>query len=247
MGVELLESLFCNNMIGGNSDKTETKVIWVVLIVLIILVLYMYFKNHNLNSNANTISNGNGNGNSNANTISNGNGNGNSNANTISNGNGNVRTEIKTEEIIVPVKPIPNVYPMLREYDYRTYNDDLTPPRKRDDYDIPAQVFYPDKYGLYTRGGPNPFKKMGFLNNKNAQPGDSYKFLTLMGRQKYYNSNTYEYYVVSTNKDENIKFDIPKNRELFTGDTVKVPQLNNTEYEVNIDKVLEYEYNPYII
>ena len=137
---------------------------------------------------------------------------------------------------------------LAREYDYRTYNDDLTPPRKRDDYNIPPEVIYPNKYKMYTRGGPNSFKKVGYLNNKTADPGDPYKFLTLIGRQKYYNSNTYEYYVVSTNKDENIKFDLEKyKREIFSGDTVKVPQLNDVEYEATIDKVLEYEYNPYDI
>jgi hypothetical protein len=140
----------------------------------------------------------------------------------------------------------PDLYGVLRNYDYKTYNDPLTPPYKRDDYMIPAHVIDPYRFGLYTRGGPTSFKKMGYLNNKNAQAGDPYKFLTLMGRQKYYNSTQYEYYIVSTNRDENIKFEIDKKRELYSGDTVKVPELNDTEYEVNIDKNLDYDYSPYI-
>jgi hypothetical protein len=141
----------------------------------------------------------------------------------------------------------PNMYGILRNYDYKTYNDPLTPPYKRDDYMIPAHVIDPYNFGIYTRGGPTAFKKMGYLNNKNAQPGDPYKFLTLMGRQKYYNSTQYEYYIVSTNRDENIKFDLNKKRELYSGDIVKIPELNDTEYDVNIDKNLDYDYSPYII
>jgi len=236
MSVEILESLFCNNEInmsgGGMGGKENSALLKIVIAVIILFAVYSYFEHKNKSNTPHT-------------------------SQITSQIPSN---EIKSQpnktvgsakEIIVPVKQVRtygDIYPVLRDYDYRTYNDDLTPPRKRDDYDIPANVLYPDRFGLYTRGGPNPFKKMGYLNNKNAQPGDPYKFLTLMGRQKYYNSNTYEYYVVSTNKDENLKFDLEKNKkEIFSGDTVKVPQLNNVEYEANIDKVLDYEYNPFII
>jgi hypothetical protein len=237
MSVEILESLFCNtevNMTGGGSgSKENSALLKIVIVVVILFAVYSYFEYKNKPNNLQVIHE--------KNNI------------VVDNPNkqNNLPTKGSADQIIVPVKSVQtygDIYPALRDYDYRTYNDDLTPPRKRDDYDIPANVLYPDRFGLYTRGGPNPFKKMGFLNNKNAQPGDPYKFLTLMGRQKYYNSNTYEYYVVSTNKDENLKFDLEKNkREIFTGDTVKVPQLNNVEYEANIDKVLDYEYNPFII
>ncbi len=86
------------------------------------------------------------------------------------------------------------------------------------------------------------------LDDPSGNVGDPYKFLTLMGRQKYYNSTQYEYYVVSTNRDENIKFNLDNNkRELFTDDTVTVPQLDNKTYHVTIDKNLDYEYSPYIV
>ena len=154
-------------------------------------------------------------------------------------------------EIIRPPPSIAvaqDLYGVLRNYDYKTYNDPLTPPYKRDDYMIPAHVVDPDRFGLYTRGGPTAFKKMGYLTNPNGDTTDKYKFLTLMGRQKYYNSTQYEYYIVSTNRDENIKFDLDKNkRELFTGDRVTVSQLSNTIYDVTIDKNLDYEYSPYIV
>ena len=232
MSVKTLESLFCNsatNMSVGCIQETNL-LLKFVIVILVIYAVYYYFDNKN-KQNKQTL------------TIA-------SEEQMKTQQTEQIQGRGSAGEIILPVKRVGtygDIYPALRDYDYRTYQDDLTPPRKRDDYDIPANVFYPDRFGLYTRGGPNPFKKMGYLNNKNAQPGDPYKFLTLMGRQKYYNSNTYEYYVVSTNKDENIKFDIDNKRELFTGDKVKVHQLNNTEYDAHIDKVLDYEYNPFII
>jgi hypothetical protein len=113
---------------------------------------------------------------------------------------------------------------------------------------IPAQIVDPVNFGVYTRGVPPVFKKMGYLIDENASD-DKHKFLNLMGRQKFYNSNIYQYYVVSTNRDENIKFDLGNKykKELYSGDKIKIHQLNNREYTVHIDKDVDYEYNPYII
>jgi hypothetical protein len=258
MSVKILEKLFCelsdsnNFMKGGNISKENSSLLKIIIAIIILFAVYSYFdyKNKSIQPTSNQ---------PNSNNLDSNNSN-NSNESKLENNiminKGDINkgdiNKGDTKEILIPVDRLQqqingDIYPVLRNYDYRTYNDDLTPPRKRDDYNIPANVFYPDRYGLYTRGGPNPFKKMGYLNNKTAEPGDPYKFLTLMGRQKYYNSNTYEYYVVSTNKDENIKFDIDKKREIFTGDSVTIPQLNNLVYEANIDKILEYEYDPYIL
>lgn len=143
----------------------------------------------------------------------------------------------------------PEIYDVLRKYDYRTLNDPLTPPYKRDDYMIPAYIMDPNNFGIYTQGGPAPFMKMGYLNNRHAKPGQPYKFLTLMGRPRYYGSSRYDYYVTSNYKDENLKIDLDEYKyrnELYTGDKVFIPQLD-TEYEVNIDRVMDYTYNPYII
>jgi hypothetical protein len=141
-----------------------------------------------------------------------------------------------------PVPPSPGQ--RLREYDYRALNDELTPPFKRDDYYVPPQLIYPREFGLYTRGAPGIFRKMGYLKNLNST---EYKFLTLMGRQKYQGSTQYEYYVTSTDKDSSIKFYLDNyKRELYDGDKVKVPQLNNQEYDVIIDKNLDFEYIPFV-
>jgi hypothetical protein len=140
-----------------------------------------------------------------------------------------------------PMVPPPTVGQVIKDYDRRTIDDPLTPPFKRDDYMIPAQIVRPDLYGAYTRGAPGVFKKMGYLKNDNAD----YKFLTLMGRQKYMGSTQYEYYVTSTNRDDSIKFYMDNVRkELYDGDKVTIKQLGNQEYDVIIDKNLDLEYNP---
>lgn len=131
----------------------------------------------------------------------------------------------------------------LREYDYRALNDPLVPPYKRDDYTIPPPVpllSYP------TRGYPSSFKKVGVLIDQDAENNDKYKFLLLMGRQKYVGSNYYDYYVTENDPGSALKFVLKdRNRELFTDDTVVISELNKT-YVVKIDKTLGYEYYPYI-
>jgi DNA mismatch repair ATPase MutL len=209
--------------------------------------------NNTNNTNNNNNNNTNNNNNNNNNTNNNNNNNNNTNNNNNNNNNNNTNNNNSNNQMEI-IRPPPSVavgqdlYGILRNYDYKTYNDDLTPPRKRDDYMIPAHVVDPYRFGIYTRGGPTAFKRMGYLSDPSGTPGQPYKFLTLMGRQKYYNSTQYEYYVVSTNKDESLKFELDNyKRELFSGDKVTIPQLNNTQYDVNIDKNLDYEYSPYIV
>ena len=169
----------------------------------------------------------------------------------------------KTEQVIVsqpvpqpiqpvppPIQPIPptplippSIGQYMKEYDYRTLEDPLTPPFKRDDYMVPVQMVRPDLYGIYTSGAPGTFRKMGYL--KSSSPNGDYKYLNLIGRPKYNGSSIYEYYVTSTNRDDSIKFYLHKyKKELYEGDTVKVPQIGSEEFEVIIDKDLNLEYNP---
>jgi hypothetical protein len=138
--------------------------------------------------------------------------------------------------------PPPPPLSLLKEYDYRAYADPLTPPFKRDDHMIPAQAFYPTGFDYYTRGEPGMFKKVGYLKNLN-ETNQRYEFLTLMGRQKYNGSTQYEYYVTSTNSEQNLKFYLDGyKKELYDGDSVYVSQLKSN-FEVFIDKNLDFEYN----
>lgn len=125
-----------------------------------------------------------------------------------------------------------------REYDYRTLNDPLVAPRRRDDYNLPVLP-------LPTRGFPAPFKKMGLLIDKSTHNHDRYKILLLMGRNKHPNSTVYDYYAVENDKNSSLKFHIEGTRELQTGDHLRIYELDK-KYNVVLDKVLGYEYDPYI-
>jgi len=155
--------------------------------------------------------------------------------------------QITIPPIPPPIQPIPPIPPtigqVMKEYDYKMLEDPLTPPFKRDDYMVPAQMVRPDLYGIYTSGAPGTFRKMGYL--KSSNPNGNYTYLNLIGRPKYNGSSIYEYYVTSTNRDDSIKFYLHKyKKELYDGDTVKVPQIGSEEFEVIIDKDLNLEYNP---
>jgi len=138
----------------------------------------------------------------------------------------------------LPPPPI-NPVAISRDYDYRTLNDPLVPPYKRDEWNLLIP-------GIYTRGPPMPFHKYGTLTNDSLPTTDKYKFLFLMGRQKYPGSNSYDYYATGTSDNNNVKFDLPNNtRELYDGDKVKIKHLNDAEYKIIIDRNLELDYNPF--
>lgn len=221
---KILKKLFYNIQKGGyngNKDNNITKVLTLILLVIVGFFIYIYYNNKK-NKNNNII---------------------------IQQPNPEIQKEVIIEKNYPPPKRrVVNTLPILREYDYKTFHDPLTPPYKRDDYMIPAHIVDPVNFGMYTRGVPPVFKKMGYLIDESSSNDDKYKILNLMGRQKFYNSNIYQYYVVSSNRDDNIKFDLGKKyrNELYTGDKVKIHQLNK-DYVVHIDKNLDYDYNPYVI
>jgi hypothetical protein len=233
-----LKKLFLKNLSGGNYNMSDTKINMIILLLILLIVITIYvLKNSNVFQQTQT------------------------DAPQLPI-NPSSPLPIPPSPISPPNRPPPPpenvpvvdpvgpaVYDVLRKYDYRTLNDPLTPPYKRDDYMIPAYIADPNNFGIYTQGGPAPFMKMGYLNHHHSKPGEPYKFLTLMGRPRYYGSSRYDYYVTSNFKDENLKIDLDQYKyrnELYTGDTVYIPQLKR-EYEVHIDRILDYTYNPYII
>ena len=134
----------------------------------------------------------------------------------------------------------------LRDYDRGALMDPLIPPYKRDEYNENPALVYPSLYSIPTRGFSSSFKRVGYLLNPTADNNDQYKFLILMGKQKYRGSNQYEYYVTSSSKESTIKFDLEKyKKELYTDDKVKIQQLNDVEFDVVIDKNLGFEYTPF--
>lgn len=133
---------------------------------------------------------------------------------------------------------IPSVVEVMRNYDYRALNDPLVAPRRRDDYNLPVLP-------IPTRGFPSAYKKVGLLIDRHASNEDKYKILLLMGRNRFPNSTVYEYYAVDNDKNSALKFDIDKTRELQTDDIVEIKELNK-KYHVVMDKMLGYEYDPYL-
>jgi hypothetical protein len=128
----------------------------------------------------------------------------------------------------------------LKDYDRRALSDKLTPPLKRDEYNLPVVP-------ISTRGYPERYKRMGILTDPNADNNDKFKFLVLIGRSKYPNSTEYQYYVTDNKGDSTIKFDLKNiKKELVTGDTVTISQLDKI-YNVEIDDNLGYEYDPYLV
>jgi hypothetical protein len=219
---KLLKKLFYNVQTGGRNKDNVSQLLLLILIVIVVFFIYTYYNNKNKNIIIQE---------------------------TAQQDIPNIQKEVIVENNYpVAERRVVNTLPILREYDYKTFHDPLTPPYKRDDYMIPAHIVDPINFGMYTRGIPPVFKKMGYLIDESATNDDKYKILNLMGRQKFYNSNIYQYYVVSSNRDDNIKFDLGKKyrNELYTGDKVTIPQLNK-DYMVHIDKNIDYDYNPYVI
>lgn len=155
--------------------------------------------------------------------------------------------ETQPNPLVVNIQQDDNFISPAREYDYRTFNDPLVPPYKRSDYDL---SFPPGSVGGYpqfaTRGYPTAFKKMGLLNDDAAPNDDKYKFMIIMGRQTYPNSNYYDYYVTENRDVSSLKFDLKDmHKELNDGDTVTINELNKT-YTIKVDRDLGWRYQPFV-
>jgi hypothetical protein len=128
--------------------------------------------------------------------------------------------------------------------DYRVLADPLYPPEQRSDSDYyypreivrgvisennngGQQVYVGDNPKLYgngyfrypTRGYPPPYQMKGYLVDDN-NPSN---ILSIFGRPKYLGSTQFQYYVSKRDLNNNeIKIDIPNNREIYNGETVKI-------------------------
>lgn len=146
------------------------------------------------------------------------------------------------QSVVIDVNKNPSVPPLTdiaREYDYRALSDPLVPPYKRDDYQIPLPA-------IPTRGYPSSFKKMGLLIDSEAENSDKYKFMLLMGRQKYPGATYYDYYITENKPDSALKFDLPNlHKEIYSDDVIRLDELSKN-YKVKIDRNLGFDYNPFV-
>ncbi|VBB17992.1 hypothetical protein YASMINEVIRUS_455 [Yasminevirus sp. GU-2018] len=145
-----------------------------------------------------------------------------------------------------PMIPHPPFDP-LRKFDHDALNDDFTPPFRRSYYDEYNYRLHPGLYPTYTRGPPGRFRKVGVLVAEGVTSNDKYKFLLLMGRQKY-NNRDYEYFATSADSDQRLKFYIEtRGKEINHDDIVKIPELEGYTYKFREDQDLSPRYDPYIV
>ena len=142
--------------------------------------------------------------------------------------------------------PVPPVDP-LRKFDYDAMYDEFTPPFRRSYYDLYNYMLGPGLYPSYTRGPPGRFRKIGTLMAQDVGYDDKFKFLLLIGREKY-PGREYEYYVTMPNTHDKLKIYIDtRGKEILDGDTVIVPEMQGYKYIFREDKDLSPKYDPYFI
>ncbi len=135
----------------------------------------------------------------------------------------------------------------LRKFDYDAMYDEFTPPFRRSYYDMYNYTMGPGMYPLYTRGPPGRFRKIGTLIGQDVSHDDKFKFLLLIGREKY-PGRDYEYYVTMPNNHDKLKIYIDtKGKEIHDGDIVVIPELQGYKYLFKEDKDLSPRYDPYFV
>lgn len=160
----------------------------------------------------------------------------------------NVNIDIHNRNIgggvgVVPPPP----YDPLRAFDYDAIEDHFTPPFRRSYYDEYNYRLHPGLYPTYTRGPVGRFRKVGTLIAQGVTSHDKYKFLIMMGRQKY-PGREYEYYATSSNTEQRLKFYIEtKGKEISDGDLVTIPELEGYTFKFKEDPDLSPRYDPYIL
>jgi len=135
----------------------------------------------------------------------------------------------------------------LRQFDYDAIGDDFTPPFRRSYYDESDYRLVGGLYPTYTRGPVGRFRKVGTLVATGVNSQDKYKFLNLMGREKY-PGREFEYFATSVDTDIKVKFYIEtRGREIVDEDRVTIHQLEGYEFRFKEDPDLSPRYDPYLV
>lgn len=169
----------------------------------------------------------------------------------------NIKVNINQEDIIrngpgiidQGIPPPPPVDP-VKVFDYRNIDDILTGPTKRPTRDQIGPYIGNPLFNIYTQGPPDSYSWVGILLATDASGVESANgMLKLFGRQKYPNSNTWQYYVLAYNGGhDKIKLALCDRyrRELYDDDPVTIGELNRT-YKVKLNKDDWMTYNPDIL
>jgi hypothetical protein len=139
--------------------------------------------------------------------------------------------------------PLINTRKILDNRDRRALVDPLSAPTRRN----PSYMYPPFTVPLDipTRGYPDEYQYMG-----NLRRTEDSKVVKLFGRQKYRNSNTYEYYgMVSDTYGKDLKIQIDFERELFDSDEIDIEFLDTSigKFKLYMNKYDEPRYDPYHI
>lgn len=164
-------------------------------------------------------------------------------------------TQLTTQEVTVPtVSTVPTVttvtsptQDIITNYDYRVIADPLKEPGKRPPRHIIGPMIGNPHFNIPTRGYPDSFNLQGYLiDEASTDKNDENRMLRLYGRQKYPNSNEWEYYVEVNVGNDKFKFDLEKQkREVFDGDSIYVETIKRN-YIVKLLKQKGLEYNPFL-
>ena len=151
--------------------------------------------------------------------------------------------EIIDETIINRPK---NPIDLIKIHDYRVIEDPLKDPKRR----LPRYLLGPlttsPIFNYPTRGFRDTFSQQGYLIDIKASSNDQNRMLPLYGRQKWPNSNIYEYYIMIQSGERERKYDLEKyTKELYDKDEVRVDILSDRKYEVKLFKQEGMEYNPF--
>lgn len=138
---------------------------------------------------------------------------------------------------IVPIvqQQIPVAIPpdAVRSYDYRKLYDPLEDPTTRVDRYLLGPIDYRRMFNYPTQGYPDTYRWLGILICDEDEPKN--KIIKLFGRQKYPNSNDYQYYTMINMDHDQIKVHIHRRKELYDGDEVEISELGK-KYKVQLNK-----------
>jgi hypothetical protein len=223
-------------MIQINIDKT-----FVILIIVIICLIIIYKYNYNYYHYNQQLNNQQLNNQS-------------SNLNVIPNIKVNIQQKDIESILNNNIQPPPIMPDPITNLDYRNIDDILTGPIKRPTRDAIGPVIGNPLFNIYTQGPPDSYSWIGILtaDASSSAHDPNNKLIKLFGRQRYPNSNTWDYYVLSYaggSGSDTIKISLNKDkyrRELYDGDHVHIHELGMT-YKVKLNRDDFMNYNPYII
>jgi len=153
--------------------------------------------------------------------------------------NENKKDTLIIEESPIYNAPIPQI-DIVKDFDYKNLYDPLQEPINRPSrHTMGPAILYPE-LNLYRNFDLDNYRWIGILINNDDKETTDNRVLKLFGREKYRNSNRFEYYTIINSGNDRIKVDIIRKiksqNELYDNDIVKVPALNDAEYKVKVNK-----------